>query len=324
MGQVIYMVWKPNDETQNRVLYALRLMQSNGWGIERAAKTANTTRRTVRKYGDLLGVKFKGKEGQALQFIGQPFQKIEDFLIKMHRGQSATQSAKDLKTTARTMSKQTYKGQPIVKKENGRWVSQFVPEEKIVMQFYGHIQNPQGNILGGNNVSGPNATSSQNKGKRNPDYMEIWWDALLTDFGTTFATPGEAQTFWKNEIIKVVKKNMESLGMKNQALMSSFSTNATVLKQMQQDSRVPPPYTVSPLESLTSRYGVTIDGVKVGTPMTYESRSNLNLIPKKDFKGKKIERKVNIQFTVSYFGYDKKDYPTPKKFDFKYSLGDEQ
>ena len=147
------MAWKPNEETQNRVLYALRLMQTNGWGIERSAKVAKTTRRSVRKYGKLLGVKFKGKEGTALQFIGLPIQKIEDFLIKMHRGQSATQSAKDLKTTVRTMSKQTYKGQPIIKKDNGRWVSQFVPEEKIVMQFYGHIRNPQGNVLGGNNVS---------------------------------------------------------------------------------------------------------------------------------------------------------------------------
>ncbi len=173
------MAWKPNDETQNRVLYALRLMQSNGWGIERAAKVAKTTRRSVRKYGQHLGVKFKGKEGTALQFIGQPIQKIEDFLIKMNRGMSATQAAKSLKTTVRTMSKQTYKGQPIVKKENGRWVSQFIPEEKIVMQFYGHIRNPQGNILGGNNVSGPDATASKNKSKRDPDYMEIWWDAFV-------------------------------------------------------------------------------------------------------------------------------------------------
>ncbi len=135
MEQVMTMAWKPNEETQNRVLYALRLMQSKGIGIERAAKEAKTTRRSVRKYGSHLGVKFKGKEGTALQFVGQPIQKIEDFLIKMHGGMSATQSAKALKTTVRTMSKQTYKGQPIIKKEKGRWESQFVVEEKIVMQL---------------------------------------------------------------------------------------------------------------------------------------------------------------------------------------------
>ena len=324
MEQVNTMVWTPNDETQNRVLYALRLMQSKGIGIERAAKTAKTTRRSVRRYGEHLGVKFKGKEGQALQFVGQPIHKIEDFLIKMHGGTSATKAARELKTTVRTMSKQNYKGQSIISKSNGRWVSQFIVEEKIIMDFYGHIKNPQGNTLGGNNVSGPHATSSSNKSKRDPDYMEIWWDALLTDFGTTFATPGEAQKFWTNEIIKVVKQNMESLGMKDAKLMSSFQTNPTVLSQMKKDSRVPPPYTVSPLESLTSRYGVSIEGVKVGTPMTYESRSNVNLIPKNDFKGKNIQRNVNIQFTVSYFGRTMNQYPTPKKFNFKYSLGDEQ
>ena len=317
------MVWKPNDETQNRVLYALRLMQSNGWGIERSAKVAKTTRRSVRKYGQHLGVKFKGKEGTALQFVGLPFQKIEDFLIKMHYGSSATQSARELKTTVRTMSKQNYKGQPIIKKENGRWVSQFVPEEKIVMQFYGHIRNPQGNILGGNNVSGPYASSSKNKSKRNPDYMEIWWDAFLYDFGTTFATPGEAQRFWKDKIVKVIKQNVESLGIQDAKLMKSFSTNKKVAQQMANDSRVPPPYTVSAIEQITGRYGVGIEGVKVGTATTYESRSNINLIPKTDFTGKKIERDVKIQFQVSYLGHQQKTYPTAKKFSFKYSLADE-
>ena len=78
------MAWKPNEETQNRVLYALRLMQTNGWGIERAATVAKTTRRTVRKYGELLGVKFKGKEGTALQFVGLPIQKIEDLRADRH------------------------------------------------------------------------------------------------------------------------------------------------------------------------------------------------------------------------------------------------
>ena len=68
------MAWKPSEETQNRVLYALRLMQTNGWGIEKSAKVAKTTRRSVRKYGELLGVKFKGKEGKALQFVGLPIQ----------------------------------------------------------------------------------------------------------------------------------------------------------------------------------------------------------------------------------------------------------
>ena len=317
------MVWKPNDETQNRVLYALRLMQSNGGGIERSAKVAKTTRRSVRKYGSHLGVKFKGKEGTALQFIGLPFQKIEDFLIKMHYGSSATQSARELKTTVRTMSKQNYKGQPIIAKENGRWISQFVPEEKIVMQFYGHIRNPQGNILGGNNVSGPSASASKNKNKRDPDYMEIWWDAFVYNFGTTFATPGEAQMFWKDEIMKVIKKNMEQLGVQDANLMNRFKTNKTVFAQMQTDSRVPPPYTVSPVEQFTERYGVSLEGAKVGTATTYESRSNINLIPKKQFTGKGLDRTVDIVFQVSYLGQALKQYPTSKKFQFKYSLADE-
>ena len=129
------MAWKPNEETQNRVLYALRLMQTNGWGIERAATVAKTTRRTVRKYGELLGVKFKGKEGTALQFVGLPIQKIEDFLIKMHRGQSATQAAKDLKTTVRTMSKQTYKDNRLSRKKMEDGFRNLFPKKRLSCNF---------------------------------------------------------------------------------------------------------------------------------------------------------------------------------------------
>ena len=191
------------------------------------------------------------------------------------------------------------------------------------MQIYGHIPNPQGNVLGGNNVSGPYATASKNKNKRDPDYMEIWWDAFIYDFGTTFATPGEAQMFWKDEIMKVIKKNMEQLGVQDATLMNKFKTNKTVFAQMQNDSRVPPPYTVSPVEQLTERYGVSLEGAKVGTATTYESRSNINLIPKKQFTGKGLQRTVDIVFQVSYLGHALKQYPSSKKFQFKYSLADE-
>jgi len=125
--------------------------------------------------------------------------------------------------------------------------------------------------------------------------------------------------------VNVIKANVESLGIQDANLMKQFSTNKTVAQQMANDSRVPPPYTVSALEQITARYGVGIEGAKVGTATTYESRSNVNLIPKADFKGKKIERDVKIQFQVSYLGHGKpKSYPTAKKFSFKYSLADEK
>ena len=76
------MAWNPNDETQNRVLYALRLMQSKGIGIERAAKEAKTTRRSVRRYGEHLGVKFKGKEGQALHILMLNFQVVILYMVE--------------------------------------------------------------------------------------------------------------------------------------------------------------------------------------------------------------------------------------------------
>ena len=316
------MVWKPNENTQNRVLYALRLMQGKGWGIERAAKEAKTTRRSVRKYGQHLGVKFKGKEGTALQFVGQPIQKIEDFLIKMHGGMSASQAAKSLKTTVRTMSKQNYKGQPIIKKDNGRWISQFIVAEQVKMDYYAHIRNPQGNILGGNNVSGPDAAHPKNNNKRDPDYMEIWLNATAKIW-TTLGSPGEAQMFHLKPITELIKKEMESLGIQDTNLMNDFSKNATVAQQMQQDSRVPPPYTVSALEQVTKRYGVTLEGWRAGIASDYKSRQVIDLIPKADFKGKKVNRKADVKVDVLYLGDMLSSYPATKKIAYKYSLADE-
>jgi hypothetical protein len=123
--------------------------------------------------------------------------------------------------------------------------------------------------------------------------------------------------------VKVIKENMESLGIQDANLMNKFKTNTTVMTQMKTDSRVPPPYTVSALEQITERYGVGIEGAKVGTATTYESRSNINLIPRNKFKGKALNRKVDIQFQVSYLGDALKEYPSSKKFSFKYSLADE-
>ena len=89
------------------------------------------------------------------------------------------------------------------------------------MDYYAHIRNPQGNILGGNNVSGPDATASKNKSKRDPDYMEIWLNATAKIW-TTFATPGEAQMFHLKAITELIKNEMESLGIQDTNLMNKF------------------------------------------------------------------------------------------------------
>ena len=48
-----------NENTANRVNLALDLMARNGWGIERAAKEAKTTRRTVKRFADKKGIDLK-------------------------------------------------------------------------------------------------------------------------------------------------------------------------------------------------------------------------------------------------------------------------
>ena len=121
----------------------------------------------------------------------------------------------------------------------------------------------------------------------------------------------------------VVKKQMESLGIEDPKLMKSFSTNKTVIAQMKTDNRVPPPYTVSPIEKITERYGLTIEGIISGIATTYQSRTNMNFVPKKDFTDKKTKRTADIQFSVTYLQDKPSVYPAPKRIPFKYSLTDE-
>ena len=78
------------------------------------------------------------------------------------------------------------------------------------------------------------------------------------------------------------------------------------------------------LEKMTERYGLTLEGINSSVATTYESRLNMNYIPKKDFTESKTKRKADIQFVITYLTDEKRTYPAPKRFVFDYSLTDEK
>ena len=95
-----------------RVKKAVSLMERRGLGIDSASKLVGTDRRTVYRYLTQQGIKI-AREGKNKKVViqRQPTQKKLDFLWAMSKGQSATEAAKELNTTVKTMAKVKEDGQ---------------------------------------------------------------------------------------------------------------------------------------------------------------------------------------------------------------------
>ena len=132
-----------------RVKKAVALMERRGMGIDSASKLVGTDRRTVYRYLSRQGIKIvrQGKSNKVI-IQRQPNQKKIDFLWAMSKGESATEAAKELNTTVKTMSKVKENGQPIIKKVKRTWVAQFLPVFNHRLVVYGTLTGFNGNTLG--------------------------------------------------------------------------------------------------------------------------------------------------------------------------------
>jgi len=219
-----------NKETENRVKLALDLMARNGWGIERASKQAKTTRRTVKRYADKQGIDLKTQVGKAIKVIRKPEDKIEDFLTLIHNGNSATASAKQLKTTVKTMSQKTYKGVPIIEKRGNFWECNFVPVYEYEIVYYGELLSFDGKIQGRGVLSGPDANKPKNKKNQDEEYADIWYQIDVEGVKSTLPIEEVAKAY-EQVVMEAAKKKLESLGLKNAGLMKRFSRNSAVFER---------------------------------------------------------------------------------------------
>ena len=321
------MAWKPDPDIENRVLLALNLMNRNGWGIERASKYAKTTRRTVRKYAKHLGINLKGRFGVKLKPVLKPDAKVVDFLRLMHEGNSATASAKMLKTQVRTMAKRTYKGVPIIVKVGNRWQINFVPVKDHAIVYYGKLVGFKDNIQGRNKLFGPDANKPQNKKKQDEDYADIWWQLDFDNFASTLPVE-EVAEYWKDEVMKRLRRRLESANITDVPLVTKFKTNKEVDNDMKAKGRTG--NRVSELEKMTKRYDFRLgDEVNAGIDERFNPSRGLDFIPKANFvKGNKDTKRTAIgKFQIFFLRKNYLvSYPRggPMKLSFSYDLTDEK
>jgi len=276
-----------NEETENRVKLALDLMARNGWGIERASKQAKTTRRTVKRYADKQGIDLKTQVGKAIKVIRKPEEKIEDFLTLIHNGNSATASAKQLKTTVKTMSKKTYKGIPIIEKRGNFWECNFVPVYEYEIVYYGELLSFDGKIQGRGVLSGPDANKPKNKKNQDEEYADIWWQLDVSMFSTL--PPEQVAKAYQKEVMNAITKKFLRVNVKNASLSRKFKQNANVLDDMK-DKRRDKSEKVTVLENITKRYDIHFDEPTGNIDEDFDFSNTIDFVPVGKYVDKKKKR----------------------------------
>ena len=171
--------------TTQRALTALQLLLTRDVSMTAATRLARTTPKTLKTYLALKGIKWSIKRGR-FRINKTASQKRFEFLNQMLAGNSATAAAKSLETTVKTMSGQTLPDstgaeQPIIVKDGGAWIPNFVKIENYSLVYYGGITGFEGKTLGRNVQKGPAASVEEGE----EDYMDIWWQV---DFETWRST----------------------------------------------------------------------------------------------------------------------------------------
>lgn len=303
--------------TTNRVNLALDLMSRKGWGIERASKYAKTTRRTVKRYANNKGINLKTQVGTAIKVKRTPDDKIEDFLTLIHNGKSATKSARELKTTIRTMSKRTYKGIPIIEKSGNYWVCNFVPVKEYELVAYGELLSFDGKIQGRGVLRGPDANKPKNKRKQDEEYADIWYQLDIKKIYSTLP-PEEVGNAYGKEIMDAAKKRFLGLNVNNATLTMKFKQNGAVLTDMK-DRKRDGSNKVSVLENITKRYDMQFDTPTIGVDDDFNYSKTVDFIPIGKYKVNSKKR-ADANFQLFYMRKnDLKGYG-PIKMKIPYNL----
>jgi len=246
------MAIKMSPQAQQRALRALSLMIKEGLGIMKASELAKSSRRSVKKYMKLFGIKTKkGKRGK-LVIVKTLQQRMHEFIMYMSKGDSATKAAKKANTQVRTMAKQRVDGKPIIVKEDGFWKLNAFPLYTHSLVIYGYLVDMDGNIQG---------NSIEEDGEiKSPDAPDIWWQIDFNEFVSTLPDY-EVGEFYKDDIVEMLREQLELPLVENETLAERFLGNEKVLDSALELGRVDDDgnMLVTPLENLVNRYEIKMN-----------------------------------------------------------------
>jgi hypothetical protein len=307
------MAIKMSPEAQQRALRALSLMIDKGLGIMRASELARSSRRSVKKYMALFGIKTRKGKGGKLEIVKTLEQRTNEFINYMMAGNSATASAKKARTTVRTMSRQTRNGEPIIVKESGKWVLNVYPLYTHSLVIYGYIVDMNGNIQGNHEEDGK---------IKSPNAPDIWWQIDFDEFKSTLPDY-EVGEFWADQILEYLRDTLELPLVMNDALAERFLGNEEVLADALMEDRVDEEgnMLLSPLENILSRYKIQLGNANYGVDDNHPMRE-LEYITRDELG----ETTAQGLFQIFFVKDEPLAYPLdgPMEIDFTYNLREER
>ena len=301
-------------QAQQRALRALSLMIDEGLGIMKAAAAAKSSRRSVHKYMKLFGIRTKLKKGKMV-IIKSLEQRKHEFIMHMIAGDSATMAAKKANTTINTMKKQKVDGDKIIIKSDRFWVLNVYPLYTHSLVIYGYIVGMDGNIQGNH---------MEDDGEiRSPDAADIWWQVDFDEFISTLPDY-EVGELWKDDIVDLLRTQLEMPLVANETLAERFLGNDSVLSDAVNYDRVDADgnMLLSPLENILSRYQIKMhDFINYGVDDNHPYRA-IDYIA----KSKLEEVTSKGLFQIFFVGDEPKTYPEdgPLEIEFTYNLKDER
>lgn len=305
---------KMSPQAQQRALRAISLMINEGLGIMKASALARSSRRSVKKYMKLFGIKTKKGRGGKLVIVKTLEQRMHEFIRYMIAGNSATASAKKANTQIKTMKKQKIDGKPIIVKKNNKWVLNAYPIYTHSLVVYGYVVGMDGQIQGNHEEDGEIIS---------PNAPDIWWQIDFDEFKSTLPDY-EVGEFWTPSIVEYLREVLELPLVANDTLAERFLGNEEVLSNAVLKDRVDGEgnMLLTPLENILSRYEI-----KLGDTPNYgvdDNHPNRDL----EYLTKSKLGKVTAQglFQIFFVKDTPITYPEggPLEIDFPYNLKEER
>lgn len=301
-------------QAQQRALRAISLMIDKGVGIMKASALAKSSRRSVKKYMKLFGIRTRKGRGGKLVVVKTLEQRMHEFIRYMIAGDSATSAAKKANTQIKTMKKQMIDGEPIIIKEDKLWKLNAYPVYNHSLVIYGYVVDMDGQIQGNHEEEGE---------IKSPDAPNIWWQIDFDEFQSTLPD-FEVGDFWSPIIVEYLRDTLELPLVANETLAERFLGNEDVLSDAVSRDRVDEEgnMLLTPLENILSRYEI-----KLGNDINYGVDDNH---PNRDIeyitKSKLGEKSSLGLFQIFFVKDEPLTYPPdgPLEIEFVYNLKEER